>query len=108
MQRLDLLEDVRTHIVHGIARNEGDLIHPQRALAGDENREPRQEAKYFLLPDGKVGRAYVIHETIVVSRFGGKVIHRYSCEERVGPFTAGKSGIWACVGRNLCHFSFSK
>ena len=36
VQRLDLLEDVRTHVVHGIARNQRDLIDPERALAVDE------------------------------------------------------------------------
>jgi outer membrane protein assembly factor BamB len=73
-----------------------------------ENREPRRDAKYFPLPDGKIGRVYVIHETIVVSRFGGKVLYRYPCEDRIGPFTVGEAGVWACVGRELCHFPFPK
>jgi hypothetical protein len=71
-----------------------------------ENREPRKEAKYFALADGKIGRVYVVHETIVVSRFGGKVLHRFPCDDRIGPFTANAVGVWACVGKQLCHFRF--
>jgi len=71
-----------------------------------ENREPRRDAKYVVLPDDKIGRVYVVHQTLVVSRFGGRVLHRYSCEERIGPFTASSTGVWACVGKQLCHFRF--
>jgi hypothetical protein len=71
-----------------------------------ENREPRRDAKYFALPDGKIGRAFVFSETIVVSRFGGKVLHRFPCEDRVGPFAASDAGVWAVIGKQLCHFPF--
>jgi hypothetical protein len=69
-----------------------------------ENREPRQQAQYFLAADGAVCRAYLVEQTLIVADFGGRLLWRYTSDVRIGPFTVAAPGVWAFLGRTLTFF----
>ena len=70
----------------------------------EENREPREQARYFLFRDGSVGRLFVTGGTLIVTTFAGRLLWRRDDEHRIGERTAGPAGVWVFLGRHLAYF----
>ncbi|MGL4461375.1 MAG: hypothetical protein ACRC1K_04420, partial [Planctomycetia bacterium] len=71
-----------------------------------ENREPRDQARYFVLGDGSPARLFLADQTVIVTSFEGRLLWRYTAEETLGPVCAGSAGVWMYRGRVLSFFPF--
>lgn len=83
------------------------LVREDGTVAAD-SQDSRENARYFLMRNGEVGRAFCVGESVIINSFEGRLLWRYTADRPLGPFVASKFGVWVFVGRMLTFFPFEQ